>query len=131
MKISRQGDENRRATHRSDTFTGDVWGEPLVTDLPDATANSVLFAPGARTHWHRHQGGQILHVTGGQGKVGTRDGEVATVLPGDTVWAPPDEEHYHGADLHRHLTHVAISFGRTEWLEPVSDQDYGATSDQR
>lgn len=126
MKISRQSDDTRKAGPRSETFTGMVWGESLVDEIPGAAANSVLFAPGARTHWHRHEGGQILLVTDGQGKVRSRDGEEATVTPGDTVWIPAGEEHYHGADLDRYLVHVSIAFGTTEWLEPVSDEEYGA-----
>jgi quercetin dioxygenase-like cupin family protein len=125
VRVSRHGDAGRQAIPRSDTFTGMVWGEPLLDDLPDTLANNVRFAPGARTYWHRHRDGQILHVTEGRGKVRSRGGEEVIVGPGDTVWVPPGEEHYHGADLDRFLVHIAISFGAVEWLEPVSDEDYG------
>ena len=125
MRVSRQGDGERKASPRSETFTGEVWGEPLASDLPDKAINSVLFAPGARTYWHRHEHGQLLHVTHGQGRVGLRNGEEIVVTPGDTVWAEPGEEHYHGADLDRTMAHVSISFGKTEWLDPVADDDYG------
>jgi len=86
--------------------------------------NSVFFAPGARTHWHRHGAGQILVVTSGQGRVCSRGGEGATIRVGDTVWIPADEEHWHGADAHSYLVHLAISLDATDWLEPVSDEDY-------
>ena len=35
---------------------------------------SVHFAPGARTAWHRHPFGQVLHVTEGAGLVQSRGG---------------------------------------------------------
>ena len=129
MRISRQSDGARQAVRRSETFTGTVWGEPLLEDVPGTTVNSVLFSPAARTHWHRHEGGQILHVTDGQGKVRARGGEEVIVGAGDTIWIPPGEEHYHGADLDRFFVHTSISFGSTDWLEPVSDQEYGAGSE--
>ena len=128
MKISRQDDSERKAVQRSDTFTGNVWGESLA-DLPDKAVNSVLFAPGARTDWHRHEHGQLLHITHGQGKVRSRDGAEVIVGPGDTIWAEPGEEHYHGADLDRAMAHVAVSLGSTEWLDPVTDADYGISAD--
>jgi len=125
VRISRQGDNDRQAVPRSTTFAGGVWGEPLV-EVPDTAVNHIMFTPGSHTNWHRHAGGQILYVTDGQGKVRSRDGEEATISPGDTVWAPPGEEHYHGADGNRFFSHLAISFGTTEWLEPVAAEEYGS-----
>lgn len=125
MKVSGQGDESRKVVKRSDTFTGAVWSESLAGDPPDKMVNNVLFTPGARTYWHRHEHGQILHITHGQGKVRSRGGEEVIVRPGDTIWTDPNEEHYHGADTDRYMSHVSITFGSTDWLEPVADEDYG------
>lgn len=125
MRVSRQADTHREAVQRTATFTGEVWGEALATELPDKAVNSVLFAPGSRTYWHRHEHGQLLHITHGQGKVGLRSGEEVVVTPGDTIWTEPGEEHYHGADLDRYMSHISLSFGVTAWLEPVTDEDYG------
>lgn len=131
MKLSRQHDDGRESIRRTETFTGEVWSEALSEDMPGAAVNSVWFAPGSRTHWHAHEGGQLLHVTQGQGKVQSRDGEPVVVGPGDTIWTEPGEEHFHGASPHRLFSHVAISLGSTDWLEPVSDEDYNASpSDQ-
>lgn len=129
MDISRTSDAARSAPLRSDTFTGDVWGEPLIGRPPDIVVNHVLFSPAARTHWHRHEGGQILHITQGRGRVRARGGAESTVTPGDAVWIPPGEEHYHGADLDHFMSHVSISFGATAWLEPAEDREYGVDSD--
>lgn len=49
MDISRTSDAARSAPLRSDTFTGDVWGEPLIGRPPDIVVNHVLFSPAART----------------------------------------------------------------------------------
>lgn len=128
MKISRQQDDHRTSMRRQETFSGHVWSESLSDDVPQTMINNVWFAPGSRTHWHRHEDGQILHVTEGQGRIGTRNSGAVIIRPGDTVWADPDEEHYHGADLDRHFSHLAITLGDTEWLEPVSDEDYGTAA---
>lgn len=115
-------------------FTGDVWFD--VLGAPPAPArlrvNTVRFAPGAHTFWHRHVNGQTLHVTEGVARVGTRDGAVVEVRPGQTVWTPPGEWHWHGAAPDRFMTHLAmweIGDGTagpdTEWAEPVTDEQYG------
>ena len=51
---------------------------------------------------------------------------------GDTVWTPPGEEHWHGATEGTMMCHLALLEGLsdggdpTTWLEPVSDEHYGA-----
>ncbi|MGI9000018.1 MAG: cupin domain-containing protein [Candidatus Limnocylindria bacterium] len=106
----------------TDTFSGTVRRRDLGRiDVPAGAAVAVTFELGARTGWHSHSGGQVLFVIEGEGRVGTREGEVAEVGVGDLVEAPPDEEHWHGASVGARLTHVALSFGETVWLEPVKD----------
>lgn len=117
---------DRSSSPKADTFTGEVWGESLLSGSDRPMMNAVLFSPGARTHWHRHEDGQILHIAAGQGYVGTREGEVVTVSPGDVVWTPPGEEHYHGATHDSFLLHNAISLGVIDWLDEVADDEYGA-----
>ncbi len=98
-------------------FTGDV--TQLVVDEvsePQTVRIYVVgFKDGARTHWHRHLGGQTLHVVEGKGRTQVRGGEVANLEPGDVVTVGPDEEHWHGAQESQDMTHVAISLGTTEW----------------
>lgn len=124
MKINRGREAGQESERRSDTFTGEVWADPVLTGADGVMVNNVFFAPGARTHWHRHERGQILFVTSGQGRAYTRDGDGAIIAAGDTVWIPPGEEHWHGAAADSYLLHLAVSLGKTEWLQPVSDEDY-------
>jgi len=116
--------EGAQAQQRGGTFTGAVWGDPLMPPSDGVMMNTVYFSPGARTYWHRHEGGQVIHVTSGQGWVVERGGSAARVRNGDTVWAPPGEEHWHGAAADAFMVHVAVSMGQTEWLEEVSSQDF-------
>jgi quercetin dioxygenase-like cupin family protein len=94
----------------------------LVVADPPSSALLVRFGAGGRTHWHRHPAGQYLHVTSGEGRVQARGGTIATIRPGDTVYAAPGEEHWHGAGMDTSVEHLAFSFGVTEWLEPVREE---------
>jgi quercetin dioxygenase-like cupin family protein len=112
-------------------FTGDVYVNPIKTmDEPSRLiASMVRFTPGARTNWHSHAVGQTLHCTGGIGLVASRDGTVIRMRPGDTVWTPPGEEHWHGASVDCMMCHYALLEGTadgdgTTWLEPVTDEQY-------
>ncbi len=82
---------------------------------------AVSFEPGARTHWHSHADGQVLYVLAGRGRVGTRQGGHDEIGPGDLVYAPPGEEHWHGAAADAEVTHLAFSFGDTVWGGAVAD----------
>ncbi|MGX2993040.1 (R)-mandelonitrile lyase [Streptomyces sp. JNUCC 64] len=125
----------RSATTRApaDRFTGDVWLDviPVGQEQSRMRAGLVRFPPGARTHWHSHVLGQTLHVVSGTALVGTRDGVVLEVRQGDTVLCPPGEEHWHGAGPDRFMEHLALWEGfwdntpETDWLEPVTDEQYG------
>ena len=104
------------------TFTGPAWRRDLGRiDALDGTAVLVTFDAGVRNSWHRHSGGQVLYLVEGVGRVGTRDGQVTELRAGDLVEAPPDEEHWHGAVEGEPMTHLALSFGETVWLERVSE----------
>src|SRR3712207_249766 len=88
----------------------------------------VSFEPGARTAWHTHPLGQTLHVLSGIGRVQTWGGPVREIRPGDTVWIPPDEKHWHGAAPTIGMVHLAlheqIDGVHVNWLEHVSDEEY-------
>lgn len=121
MRIARTS-ETALEPMATDTFSGTVRRRDLGRiGALDGTALAVGFEAGVRTHWHRHSQGQVLFVIEGSGRVGTRNGEVAKIGVGDLVEAPPDEEHWHGASEHTPMTHLSLSFGETDWLEPVSD----------
>lgn len=112
-------------------FTGTVWMEASPADAasPDAGIFRVSFEPAARTNWHAHPEGQILHVVTGKGRVGRENGPVVEVAPGDVVYFAPGERHWHGAAPDAPMVHLAInpaatSSGGTDWQEPVTDEAY-------
>ena len=105
------------------TITGQMFLDPtLMTD--GVGINSVVFSPGARTYWHSHTGGQIFFITHGRGMVATQDGDCQAVEAGDVVYAPPGEIHWHGASPDSYVVYSAVSLGASEWLDPVTDEDY-------
>ncbi len=124
--------EPKKPTYKGPTewFTGDVWIDPIVE--PDAQSGlsviSVHFHPGARTAWHTHAGGQILHVTDGEGRVQSRGGPIENIRPGDVVRTPADEWHWHGAAEHHHMTHTSITEGSATFGAHVTDAEYRGSS---
>jgi quercetin dioxygenase-like cupin family protein len=112
-------------------FTGTVRIDPLfqANNPARAVGASVTFEPGARTAWHTHPLGQTLIVTAGCGLAqGWGGGQVREICPGDVVWIPPGEKHWHGATATSAMTHIAIQEqldGKTaDWMEKVSDEQY-------
>jgi len=114
----------------ADYFTGVVRIDPLFQAPEPARANgaSVTFEPGARTAWHTHPLGQTLIVTSGAGRAQRWGGPVEEIRPGDVIWFPPGEKHWHGAAPTAAMTHIAIAEwpnGKVvEWMEKVSDEQY-------
>jgi quercetin dioxygenase-like cupin family protein len=113
-------------------FTGLVQIEPLFEAPEPARVRgaSVTFQPGARTAWHTHPLGQTLIVTAGAGRAQRWGGPVEEIRPGDVVWFPPGEKHWHGASPTSSMTHIAVQEQRdgkaVEWMEHVSDEQYQA-----
>jgi len=88
----------------------------------------VEFEPGARTNWHRHSGPQLLLVKEGRGLVQTWGEPVREISAGDAVSIEPNEKHWHGATPGTRMTHFAVNLNlTTDWLEPVSDDQYRAS----
>jgi quercetin dioxygenase-like cupin family protein len=114
------------SARRTETFTGTVWGDPVSDPGTDPTASTVVFAPHGRTYWHRHQGGQLVTASAGEGLVVADDGTSYLVGEGQSVWTPSGETHWHGAGPQSILSHTAYSFGITDWLDEVSDEEYEA-----
>jgi quercetin dioxygenase-like cupin family protein len=111
-------------------FTGSVRVDPVfqVGDPIRVNAGSVTFEPGARTAWHTHPLGQTLIITAGLGWVQTEGGPIEDVRPGDVVWFPPGEKHWHGATPTTGMTHIAVQESlngkNVDWMEKVSDEQY-------
>ena len=129
MEIKRAGSQPS-ARGPDEYFTGTVRIDPLFqANAPARTAGAlVTFEPGARTAWHTHPLGQTLIVTAGYGRAQREGGPIEEIRPGDVVWFPPGERHWHGAAPSTALTHVAIQEALegkvVEWLEHVSDEQY-------
>ena len=129
MKLSQSG--GRTAAGPPDWFTGIVYIDG-IRDPDNQSAIGcahVRFTPGARTAWHTHPKGQTLYVTDGIGYVARRGSEVREIRPGDVIYIEPDEEHWHGATLHRFMAHVAIQEADDHgqvvgWLDHVTDDEY-------
>jgi quercetin dioxygenase-like cupin family protein len=131
MEIKRSGSQPS-GKGPGDWFKGTVRIDPLFQ--PNAPARTggahVTFEPGARTAWHTHPLGQTLIVTSGCGRAQRLGGPVEEIRPGDVVWFPPGEKHWHGAAPATAVTHIAIQEqldGKfVDWLEQVSEEQYRA-----
>ena len=108
-------------------FTGDAWIDPVTRGLPSSklTVAAVRFAPGARTAWHSHEGGQTLYMTEGRGLVQARGDKVVELSAGDVAFAPDGEEHWHGAAPDHFMSHLSITEGAPRWGALVTDAEYG------
>jgi quercetin dioxygenase-like cupin family protein len=131
MEIKRSGSQPS-GKGPADYFTGEVRIDPLfqAPDPARVRGASVTFEPGARTAWHTHPLGQTLIVTSGRGWVQAWGGPVEEIHPGDVVWFPPGEKHWHGATPTTAMTHIAIQEAldgkNVDWMEQVSDEQYRA-----
>jgi quercetin dioxygenase-like cupin family protein len=129
MDIKRNGS---RPSGKGDAehFTGSVRIDPLFeTPTPARVFGAnVTFEPGARTAWHTHPLGQTLIVMTGCGRVQSWGGLIAEIHPGDVVWCPPGEKHWHGAAPTTAMTHISIveqvEGQSADWMEKVSDEQY-------
>ena len=108
-------------------FIGQSYNNPLVTPGQDVSVpvSNVTFAPGCRNNWHiHHNGSQILLVTGGKGWYQEAGKPAQLLQPGDVVIAHDGVKHWHGATKDCWFSHLAITTGNSEWLEPVTDKVY-------
>src|SRR5215208_6270690 len=134
MDIKRSGSQPS-GKGPADWFTGTVRIDPLFQAIAPArvAGASVTFEPGARTAWHTHPLGQHLFVTAGAGQAQRWGGPIEQLRPGDVVWFPPGEKHWHGATPTTSMTHIAVQEqldGKAvEWLEQVSEAQYRGTRD--
>ena len=111
----------------SETFTGDVWVDPIAPASPTSPVNvaAVHFTPGARSAWHCHgHNGQTLYVTEGEGLVQTRGEQIVEIRAGDSVYTPADEWHWHGATPDHFMTHLSITDGAATCGDHVTDDEY-------
>src|SRR6476661_5527014 len=128
MDITRSGSQPSQAGP-ADWFTGRVRVDPLFGPPDPARVGGALvtFEPGARTAWHTHPLGQTLIVTAGCGWVQREDGPIEEIRPGDVVWFPPGEKHWHGATTTTGMSHIAIQEAQdgsaVTWMEHVTEAE--------
>ena len=109
---------------------GNVRVDPLFSPPDPARISGALvtFEPRARTAWHTHPLGQTLIVMTGLGRVQREGGPIEEIRPGDVVWFPPGEKHWHGASATVAMSHFAIQEKldgkNVHWMEHVSDDQY-------
>jgi len=123
-----------RPTRRApqEYFTGTVLQDPIIAAEAPAriVATRVSFEPGARTAWHSHPLGQTLYFISGVGRVQRKGGPVREIRPGDVVWIPPGEKHWHGGSPANSMTHLAmqesLDGNYATWMEQVTDAEYSA-----
>ena len=129
LEIKRSGSQPS-SQGPAEYFTGRVRIDPLFQAPAPArgVGASVTFEPGARTAWHTHPLGQNLIVIHGAGLAQSWGRPVEKIRPGDVVWSPPGEKHWHGAAPTTAMTHTAIQESlngkNVEWLEKLSDELY-------
>ncbi|MDR2153118.1 MAG: carboxymuconolactone decarboxylase family protein [Helicobacteraceae bacterium] len=108
-------------------FKGRAWLHGISTQNPFNTPIfNVTFEPAARNHWHSHDVGQILLVTGGEGWYQERGKTAQKLKEGDVVNIAANTQHWHGATKDSWFVHLAINQGESKWFEPVSDKDYNS-----
>lgn len=111
-------------------FAGQAYLQMLVPpdDVHNCPIGNVTFEPGCRNHWHKHPGGQILLVTGGQGWYQENGQAARKLTPGDVVKIPANAKHWHGATKDSWFVHLSVETncqaGPAQWLEPVADDAY-------
>jgi quercetin dioxygenase-like cupin family protein len=129
MDIKRSG-EQPSTKGSSEYFTGTVRIDPLFSPPEPAQVSGALvtFKPGARTAWHTHPLGQTLIVTAGCGWVQREGGPIKEIRPGDVIWFPQGEKHWHGATATTAMSHIAIQEkldgSPVDWMEHVKDEQY-------
>src|ERR1700722_5459747 len=114
-------------------FTGDVWMDSIANgeEPSRVRVNAIRLSPGAHTAWHSHALGQTLYVTEGAGLAQSRGRAALRIRPGDVVYTPAGEWHWHGAPPNGYMTPLPITEGtsdserpESDWGEHVSDAEY-------
>lgn len=116
-------------------FIGNSYLNPLVDPAKSSLfLANVTFEPGCRNNWHIHHaasgGGQILICTAGSGWYQEEGKKAVSLTPGTVITIPANVKHWHGAKADSWFAHIAIEVpgeeGKTEWCEPVSNEEYTA-----
>ncbi|GAA1357833.1 hypothetical protein GCM10009596_09700 [Arthrobacter rhombi] len=117
-------------------FIGQSYLNMLTTE--GVALGNVTFEPGCRNNWHIHHassgGGQILLATAGSGWYQAEGEEPVSLEPGMVIQVPAGTKHWHGAKAGSWFAHIAVEVPgtdtRNEWLEPVTDEEYGKLNEK-
>ena len=112
-------------------FVGQSYLAPVSTE--QIPIFNVTFEPGCRNNWHTHHaksgGGQMLICVGGRGYYQEWGKDAVPMTPGTVINIPANVKHWHGAAPDSWFSHLAVEIAgeetSNEWLEAVSDEDYG------
>lgn len=112
-------------------FIGNSYLAPVSTEQVNCA--NVTFEPGCRNNWHIHKatkgGGQMLIGVAGRGWYQEEGKPAVEILPGTVIHIPANVKHWHGAAADSWFAHLAFGIpgenASNEWLEPVSDEQYG------
>jgi cupin domain len=132
-----QRDAQAPAQPAAPTCPGQPAPAPLATGVytqkpvPEIVINGqpapgAIWKAGDRAYWHCHTGGQLLFLHEGVGRVQQRGQRARTLRKGETEYAGPGVEHWHGAapDATAHFFQTAIGNSTTLWMEEVGRDDY-------
>jgi quercetin dioxygenase-like cupin family protein len=123
--LVRKGRTNQPSFPQSHNFTGEVWGDRVISDDDEfIVVNDIFFAPRARTFWHSHASGQLLIVISGRGIIADRNGGTALIEAGDVAWSGSHEVHWHGSGPDTFMHHRSAKLGDTIWHGEVTDAEY-------
>lgn len=132
MEIISSGDRPSRKGEAA-YFTGSVWVDEIAVGKEPSRVRlyRVSFEPGARTSWHTHPLGQVLHVLTGSGVVQKAGEPPRKIHPGDTVMIEPGARHWHGAAPGNTMVHLAMQEVDDKgvgvvWMDKVTDAEYAA-----
>lgn len=129
MNVFGTGAEN---TGFAQYFSGASFLNPLTDPEKTVFLANVTFEPGCRNNWHIHHaisgGGQLLICTAGEGWYQEEGKDAVSLVPGTVITIPANVKHWHGAKADSWFSHIAAEVPgtecRTEWCEPVSDEEY-------
>lgn len=127
--------ESKIVLSENTTYAKYFIGNSYLAQISEAQVSfaNVTFEPGCRNNWHIHHasdgGGQILLCTSGRGWYQEWGKDARALCAGDVVHIPAGVRHWHGAARDSWFAHLAVEVpgegARNEWLEPVSEEDYG------
>lgn len=116
MKVIRIAEVQKEPFGSSIFTSEDVTKQAIIPDSQEYDINQVNFGRGVRLKFHAHDSEQILIVTAGKGMVVTEQ-EKKLVVPGDVIFIPAGEKHWHGATGDSEFSHIFIYRRGTKYTQ--------------